>query len=104
MSKVRTTALLLVGAAVACVWVTATGAPKVAARTPQLGQQIAAVLAQPAVGLGAVSAALRAHPPAAQARRAPSRVLRVGMTGADVRAVNQRLFNLHFLPGPGSIE
>ena len=26
------------------------------------------------------------------------------MTGADVRAVNQRLFNLHFLPGPGSSE
>jgi lipoprotein-anchoring transpeptidase ErfK/SrfK len=26
------------------------------------------------------------------------------MTGADVRAVNQRLFSLHFLPGPGSSE
>jgi len=104
MSKVRTTALLLVGAAVAFVSVTATGAPKVPARTPRLGQRVAAVLARPAVGLRAVSAELRVPPKTVQPHRVPSRVLRVGMTGADVRAVNQRLFNLHFLPGPGSSE
>ncbi|MGZ4248863.1 MAG: hypothetical protein ACXVUE_11230, partial [Solirubrobacteraceae bacterium] len=62
MSKVRTTALLLVGAAVAFVSVTATGAPKVPARTPRLGQRIAAVLARPAVRLRAVSAELRVLP------------------------------------------
>ena len=65
---------------------------------------MAAVLARPAVSLGAVSAELRVLPRTAQAHRVPSRVLRAGMTGADVRAVNQRLFNLHFLPGPGSSE
>jgi lipoprotein-anchoring transpeptidase ErfK/SrfK len=104
MSKVRTTALLLVGAAVAFVSVTATGAPEVPARTPRLGQRIAAVLARPAVRLRAVSAELGVLPRTAHAYRVPSRVLRVGMTGADIRAVNQRLFNLHFLPGPGSSE
>lgn len=104
MSKVRTTALLLACAAVAFVSVTATGAPKVPARTPRLGQRIAAVLARPADSLRAVSAELRVLPRTAQEHRPPSRVLRVGMTGADVRAVNQRLFNLHFLPGPGSSE
>jgi lipoprotein-anchoring transpeptidase ErfK/SrfK len=104
MSKVRTTALLLVGAAVAFVSVTATGAPKVPARTTRLGQRVAAVLARPALGLRAVSAELRVPPKTAQPHRAPSKVLRVGMAGADVRAVNQRLFNLHFLPGPGSSE
>jgi lipoprotein-anchoring transpeptidase ErfK/SrfK len=97
MSKARTTALLLVGAAVAFVSVTATGAPKVPARTPRLAQRIAAVLARPAVRLRAVSAELRVLPRTAPAHRVPSRVLRVG-------AVNQRLFNLHFLPGPGSSE
>jgi N-acetylmuramoyl-L-alanine amidase len=103
MSKIRTTALLLVGAAVAFVSVTATGAP-VPERTPRLGQLIAAVLAQPAARLRAVSAELRVLRRAAQAHRVPSRVLSVGMTGADVGAVNQRLFNLRFLPGPGSSE
>src|SRR5690242_12552360 len=104
MSKARTTALLLVGAAVAFVSVTASGAPKVPARMPGLAQRIAAVLTQPAVGLRAVSTELRPLPRTAQAHRVPSRVLRVGVTGADVRAVNQRLFNLHFLPGRGSSE
>ena len=103
MSKARTTALLLVCAAVAFVSVTANGAPKVPARTPRLGQRIAAVLARPAVRLRAVSAELRL-PRTAHAHRVPLRVLSLGMTGADVQAVNQRLFALHFLPSPGSSE
>ena len=71
---------------------------------PQLGQRIAAVLAQPAVRLRAMSADLRVLPRTVQAHRVPPRVLRVDMTGADVRALNQRLFDLHFLPVPESSE
>ena len=99
MSKARTAALLLVGATVAFVSVTATGAPNVPARTPRLGQRIAAALAQPGVRLHAMSAELRVLSRTGQAHRVPSRVLRVGITGADVRTLNQRLFDLHFLPG-----
>src|SRR5262249_24458120 len=97
-------ALLLVGAAVAFVSVTATGAPKVPAPAPRFAQRMAAVLARPAVRFRAVSAELRVLPPTAQVHRVPPRLLRVGMTGEDVRAVNQRLFDLHFLPDPGSSE
>ena len=104
MSKGRTTALFLVGTTVAFVLLTATGAPRVPARTPRLGQRIAAALAQPAVRLRAVSAQLRLLPRTGHAHHVPSRVLRVGFAGADVRSLNQRLFTLHFLPGPGSSE
>jgi lipoprotein-anchoring transpeptidase ErfK/SrfK len=104
MSKARATALLLVGAAVAFVSVTAPGVPDVPARMPRLGQRIAAVLAQPGARLRAVSVELRVLPRTGRAHRVPPRVLRAGMTGADVRALNQRLFDLHFLPGPGSSE
>lgn len=104
MSKARTTALLLVGATAAFVSLTATEAPQVPARTPRLGQRIAAAIAQPAVRFRAVSADVQALPRPAHAHHVPSRVLHVGMTGADVGTLNQRLFTLHFLPGPGSSE
>jgi hypothetical protein len=104
MLKARTTPLLLVGASAAVFgFLTASRASQVPARTPQLGQRIAAALAKPAVGLRAVSAELRALP-RMEHPQVPSRVLHVGMTGADVRTLNQRLFALHFLPGAGSRE
>ena len=80
------------------------GAPQVRARTPRLGERIAAALARPAVRLRAVSGELRALPRTVRAHPVSSRVLRAGMTGADVRALNQRLFTLHFLPGPERSE
>ena len=104
MSKAGTTALLLVGVTVAFVSATAMGAPQVPARVPQLGQRIAAALVQPAIRLRAMSAQLRGLPRTEHPPHVPSRVLHVGLTGGDVRTLNQHLFTLHFLPGPGSSE
>ncbi len=104
MSKARTTAVLLVGASVAFVSLTATRASQVPAHTPQLGQRIAAALAQPAVRLRAISTELQALTRMEHTERVPSRMLHVGMSGADVRTLNQRLFTLHFLPAPESSE
>jgi lipoprotein-anchoring transpeptidase ErfK/SrfK len=105
MLKARTRPLLLVGVLAAVFgFLTASRAAQVPSRTPQLGHRIAAAVAQPGVRLRAVSAELRSLTRAEHRHQVPARVLHAGMTGADVRALNQRLFALHFLPDQGSSE
>lgn len=103
MTKIRAIPLLVVAVAAAFLGLTVSRASQVPAGTPQLGQRVEAAVAQPAIRIHAVSdrlQSLRLVVP----RPVPLRVLQVGSAGADVRALNRRLFTLHFLPGRLSNE